>query len=150
LLAGPAAEVAARFSDSDAAALRAYVAEARRLTVPAEPTSIVAHVERLGLHYPQPRLEPAHHALRWDDWLEDLADVPEDVLIAACRIWRRSNERFAPSPGQLLAQVGGRRHWGLTRQIFLRRALEVQALLAPPAMGAKHPSPDHEAARVVH
>ena len=38
-----------------------------------------------------------------EDWLEDLAHLPEDVIDAACAGWRRAENKFAPTPGHLLA-----------------------------------------------
>lgn len=61
------------------------------------------HVGKLVLHYPQPSLPEGANASRWDDWFDDFADIPADILAAACRDWRRSDSRFSPSPGQLLA-----------------------------------------------
>lgn len=85
---------------------------------PASRTEIVRHVGALSLHYPQPDLPEAAHATRWDDWLSDFAEVPADILEAACRDWRRSAERFAPSPGQLLEKV----KWIAYRKSMLTRA----------------------------
>jgi hypothetical protein len=86
-------------------------------------------LEGLFLHYPARALSLAESAVIWADWVEDLCDLPEDVLSSACRMWRRSSERFAPSPGQLLAKVGGPKHWGLERRAFVRRAIEVLAIV---------------------
>lgn len=120
---------AARFSEAEIPALRAFLAEAERLCRPARPEVVVLHVERLNRHYPAPGLDEAAQAARWEDWIEDFADVPEDVLVAACRTWRRSSARFAPSPGQLLATIGGEDHWGRRRAVYARRAREVLALV---------------------
>jgi len=86
-------------------------------------------LEALFLHYPARALSQAEHGLIWADWIDDLADVPVDLLASACRMWRRSSERFAPTPGQLLAKVGGERHWGLVRATLARRAQTVLDLV---------------------
>lgn len=89
-------------TQADLPALRSYRDEAVRLCAPATEEQIMFHVGKLALHYPQPDLAEGANKSRWNDWFDDFADVPEDVLAAACRDWRRSPSRFAPSPGQLL------------------------------------------------
>ncbi len=84
---------------------------------------ITLHVGKLILHYPQPSLPVESNASRWDDWFDDFADVPPDVLAAACRDWRRSDAKFAPAPGQLLKLCIG------SRAVFAKRAAEAIALL---------------------
>lgn len=125
LLSAVPREVARTMTAADVPALMSYLSEARRLARPVDETVAIQMLEALFLHYPQRSLKPEESAVIWADWCDDLADVPPDVLAAACRIWRRSSERFAPSPGQLLAKVGGSRHWGTERHVWLKRAADV-------------------------
>ena len=60
-------------------------------------------ITRLIGHYPQHTLADDIRAGIAEDWLEDLAHLPEDVIDAACAGWRRAENKFAPTPGQLLA-----------------------------------------------
>lgn len=122
------AKVARTITRQDLPALRSYVLEAQRLTKPATDRLIVRVLEGLFLHYPARNLSTEEAAVLWGDWVEDFADVPEDLLRSACDGWRRSSERFAPSPGQLLAQIGGSNHWGHVRASLLKRAAEVLRL----------------------
>lgn len=71
---------------------------------PANEGEIVGRLEALFQHYP-PRTMTGGQAQVWRDWIEDVGHLPSDVLADACRKWRRANNRFAPSPGQLLALV---------------------------------------------
>lgn len=62
-------------------------------------------IERLANHYhAQPRDEVASRFYA-EDWLSDVAHIPADIIEAACVAWRRSDNRFMPSPGQLLAHA---------------------------------------------
>jgi hypothetical protein len=81
--------------------LRASIADANRPVTRAE---ALALLEALFQHYPATGGSVGMEQ-RWKDWLEDVSDLPRDVLAAACRKWRRADNRFAPSPGQLLALV---------------------------------------------
>lgn len=74
-----------------------------RSLTPAEPKAAAVLIEGLRLHYPAQKLNESEAELVAADWLEDFDHVPLDVLEHACRRWRRSPARFAPSPGQLLA-----------------------------------------------
>lgn len=130
LSAGVAREAAATMGPGDLPALRAYIAEAERVNRPAREEEIAAHVERLRLHYPATaNMGETAQALAWEDWFSDLGDVPPDVIEAACVAWRRSDARFAPSPGQLMAKVGGANHWGKARLLYERRARDVLRLI---------------------
>ncbi|MNL27165.1 hypothetical protein D3C87_1487370 [compost metagenome] len=40
-----------------------------------------------------------------DDWYDDLEGLPLQVIEATARDWRRSNARFAPTPGQFLEKA---------------------------------------------
>lgn len=111
LLAATAANLIRRktFTAKDLPALRTYRDEAFRLLIPAGDHAVISAVGRLSLHYPQPSMDAEANASRWDDWCDNFADVPADLLAAGCAAWRRSPARFAPSPGQLLALCQGAR-----------------------------------------
>lgn len=84
-------------SKADLPDLRSYSSEAHRLLQPATDIEISYWVTRLRRHYSNAPLDQDG----FDDWVMDLGDVPLDVLIAACRDWRRSPAKWAPTPGQL-------------------------------------------------
>lgn len=81
--------------------LRRTLAELSR---PASARERLALLEALFQHYPARNLGAGEKQF-WLDWNEDAADLPVPVLAAACAKWRRSEQRFAPSPGQLLKLV---------------------------------------------
>jgi len=68
---------------------------------PATARERLALLEALFQHYPARNLGAGEKQF-WLDWNEDMGDLPVPVLAAACAKWRRSEQRFAPSPGQLL------------------------------------------------
>jgi hypothetical protein len=70
---------------------------------PAKPARAAQLIARLVGHYPQQAMADDIRAGIAEDWLEDLAHLPEDVIDAACAGWRRAENKFAPTPGQFLA-----------------------------------------------
>lgn len=90
---------------ADAAAFRNMADEIDALRTPADPRAVMVELERLFAHYPAPvgGWDGAAGRERWKDWLADVGHLPLDIIRAACRDYRRSPERFAPSPGQWLA-----------------------------------------------
>ena len=96
---------AGTFTTSDLPALKALVAEVSPTCQPATLLEISAVIDRLFSHYPRPEM-PQHVAEnRLDDWYTDLEGMPRDVLEATARDWRRSDARFAPTPGQFLEKA---------------------------------------------
>lgn len=86
-----------------AAALRAMANHISASLNPASPATALALIERLARHYPrQPRNE-REAEMYFDDWADDVADIPGDVLAAACAQYRRSEARFMATPGQIRA-----------------------------------------------
>ncbi len=71
--------------------------------IPAKPARAAQLITRLIGHYPQQAMADDIRAGIAEDWLEDLAHLPEDVIDAACAGWRRAENKFAPTPGQFLA-----------------------------------------------
>lgn len=94
------------FTTESLPALKAFVEEVSPSCQPATLLEVAAIIDRLFAHYPRPDL-PAHVAAnRLDDWYTDLEGLPRDVLEAAARDWRRSEAKFAPTPGQFLEKTG--------------------------------------------
>jgi len=85
--------------------LRQMEAVEQLAMVPVEPRGMVALLEALFQHYPPRQLSEGGEKQVWKDWAEDVGHLPPAVLAAACRAYRRSAARFAPTPGQLLALV---------------------------------------------
>lgn len=74
-----------------------------RLLTPATAEEVIVHIERLALHHPPLKAMTDSEAEMWvQDWLADLAEVPADILAAACAEWRRGGSSWMPKPGQLL------------------------------------------------
>jgi hypothetical protein len=69
------------------------------------PKTMVTLLEALFQHYPPRQLSEGGEKQVWRDWADDVGHLPPAVLAAACRAYRRSAARFAPTPGQLLALV---------------------------------------------
>lgn len=93
-----------------------YLAEARRICRP--PISIsatITEIVKLFGHYPMTGRSKAVDQQVYLDWADDLADVPLDLVVMACRQWRRDGNEFRPSPGLLLA--------------FIKPALKMRELL---------------------
>jgi hypothetical protein len=67
-------------------------------------TEVAAILSRLALHYWRPDFTPAQAKLMLQDFLHDLDGyTPKDVNYA-CEVYRQNAEnRFYPTPGQLLA-----------------------------------------------
>lgn len=67
---------------------------------------VIAYVERLRNHYGEfAAMTEAQAEMLHKDWLEDFHRYPRELLIEACRRWRNSNAKKAPTPGQLKAMV---------------------------------------------
>ncbi len=93
---------AGEFTTSDLPALRQLEAQLQPANEPAKTWDAAAVMERLFAHYPRPDLPESAAATRLDDWYDDLEGLPLQVIEATARDWRRSNARFAPTPGQFL------------------------------------------------
>jgi len=62
---------------------------------------IATALEALALHYPVLTRTPAEQTVVVKHWVEDLCDVPDDLIHEACRLWRRSPADRFSTPGQL-------------------------------------------------
>jgi hypothetical protein len=96
---------AAELTPKDLPELLDYKRECERLLVYSTPTQIAEELVVLFSFYPAQKLPESVGDAKLKLWLNDLRELPYDVLKAACATWRRSTEKFAPSPGQLLSTV---------------------------------------------
>jgi hypothetical protein len=69
------------------------------------PARAAIAIERLAGHYPRMHRDDAAATAWAEDWLEDTAHLPPFVIEEACAEWRRSDERWMPTPGQLLVKA---------------------------------------------
>ncbi len=92
-----------------------------RSVIPAEADEVRAAVTGLLCHYPDrgvpSELMPA--VLR--DWIDDLGRFPPDIVRAACQVWRRGDNAYAPAPGQIIALA---EPIARMREFYLRAQLE--------------------------
>jgi hypothetical protein len=69
----------------------------------AGPDYVATAILRLQAHYWRPDFSPAQAKELYADYIEDLADLPPDILDAAIGQYRRDPERkFFPRTGELL------------------------------------------------
>jgi hypothetical protein len=112
---------------------------------PASPDQLRAILGRLRLHYGMPDLTPQQYTLFWQDYADDLAHVPADVLEQAAIGWRRKvpAEKYFPKPADLLTIIRSQR---VFEERARRAALKVEAQRrdADPAP----PTPEEKAAAV--
>lgn len=71
--------------------------------IPAAPEDIARQLEALMWHYPRISRPPEAEASVARDWIGDLGHLPPDIVEAACTVWRRGVNAYAPMPGHLLA-----------------------------------------------
>lgn len=62
-------------------------------------------ITALASHYPARKLAAAEKSRWLADYAETLADVDMLDVRIACRLWRESDEKRMPTPGQLLAKA---------------------------------------------
>jgi len=87
------------------AAVRRHASDLKARLDERHPGKAAVAVERLSAHYPRidrDELAAQHWA---EDWLSDTAHLPPLVIEEACAAWRRSEERWMPTPGQLLSKA---------------------------------------------
>lgn len=91
---------------SDLSTLRAQIDSIRQELEPVDPREVSVEIVKLLAHYPQTGPTDQKLAISVaEDWLEDMANVSAKGFRAAVTSWRRSTQRFRPSPGQLLAVI---------------------------------------------
>ena len=121
---------------ADIPALRSYLELAKRLAQPAAPEALILELEKLFGPYGQAKQTEFEAANVWSAWLSVFEDVPLDAVQYACAKWLRRDTAFGPKPGELLALIGGERHWGYERRAIAGRAREVLDLLEAKEMAA--------------
>ena len=84
-------------------AMASLAAEAAALMVPARAAMIVEAASRLMTHYSRRALSDVQGRAWAEDWVEDLDDLPEDIVTASCRAYRRSGQIAAPTSGTVLS-----------------------------------------------
>jgi hypothetical protein len=89
----------------DLPGLREYLTLAQAACVAAPQRRTAALLAKLFIHYPRAEMAQGLNDERMRDWIQDLREYPADVVEAAAASWRRSKERFAPSPGQFIAKA---------------------------------------------
>lgn len=109
---------------NDRAAIHGAMEDLRASLIPAERKSVAALIEQLSALYPQAATSESDDLIRVRAWLTDLAEYPTDAIEAACIAWRRSPERWMPTPGQLIALI---KPIVSHRERLLRRADDVIA-----------------------
>ena len=62
--------------------------------------SITATIARLMAHYWTANESATVRREQTDDWIEDLAEFPATVVVAACREWRQTQSR-RPTPAEI-------------------------------------------------
>jgi hypothetical protein len=67
------------------------------------PEQIIAMARRLEIIFPLPNLSPKERSERYQLFCADLAPVPYQHLLRAEEKYRKSDAKFFPTPGQLLA-----------------------------------------------
>lgn len=71
---------------------------------PCTPERLIAYLRALAVTHPMQELSEAEASLKFRIFCEDLAQVPEQIIMAACRSYRRDpKNRFFPTPGQMIA-----------------------------------------------
>jgi hypothetical protein len=75
--------------------------------VPNDESAITDEITALASHYPRRKLSAAEKS-RWiADYIETMGEVELLDVRLACRLWRESDEKRMPTPGQLLAKAKG-------------------------------------------
>lgn len=135
--AGPRT-LAGLLSQTQQALIEACLPSLRAALAPAEPEAAILILRRLSIHYPMTVRTEAEERLRWGDWLDDLADAPEDLVAAGAEAWRRSACEWFPTPGQFRAVIEPELK---RRRAVLERAEDVLAHVGTPQA---LPPPDRE------
>jgi len=70
---------------------------------PATPRELVMELERLATHYPRTDMDARKWALMFESFLEDFKGKSLEEIRYGCRRYRqKADNRFFPTPGQLL------------------------------------------------
>lgn len=82
--------------------LPGFLRTAEAMLVPASVEMISTELAQLAIHFWQPERPQTHYKRLAADYLEDLADMPPDILVEGIRRWRQTGEWW-PKISQLLA-----------------------------------------------
>lgn len=93
--------------------------------------AVAASLARLALHYWRPDFAPQQARLLLADFLSDLAPYSPEEISAACDAYRRSGEKFFPTPGNLLQHI--RQERGPRPRLQTFRAADRNLLAGPQA-----------------
>lgn len=85
--------------------LPAAVAEHERALVPSAPEETRMALSRLAMSCRLEDMPDRAWEMHLSDFIEDLGDMPPDIVHDACRRWRRTN-RFWPTISEFLELVG--------------------------------------------
>ncbi len=123
-------------SEVEASALPDALAKFAQLLEPAHPDAARELLSRLAMNLRLEAMPEKAWRMHLDYFVADLGDVPEDLIAAACRLWRR-REKFWPTISEFLALVEPE----LARRRRTLRRLQVLARVA------SDPAPDGIATR---
>lgn len=110
-------------NSSDRETVRSLIAMIQEELTPASPREIGSQLVRLFSHYHAQA--GANMDAVAEDWVSDMGDVSAKAFAMACQTWRRSTNRFRPTPGQLLSIIADledpiRKKLALCRQLIER------------------------------
>jgi hypothetical protein len=92
-----------------------YIRQIEIALKPAKPRKILSALARLRLHYATSHMSEQELALMLEDYINDLAEYPKDILENACIEYRKDGRNlFFPKVGQLIALV--KQPWQLRKE----------------------------------
>lgn len=100
---GGSNQALALVNPSELSALKSSILAMNEDLKPAGREEIAALLARLFSHYPQQQSGNTMTAA--EDWINDMSGVSAAAFRKAVEAWRKSTERFKPTPGQLLALI---------------------------------------------
>lgn len=91
---------------SELSMVRGEIERLEEELAPVDPLEVSARVRALLAHYGQQLpSDPTILKLYFADWIRDMENVSQKAFEAAVESWRRSPERFKPTPGLLLSII---------------------------------------------
>ncbi len=125
-----------KLSEAEALALNGALPRFAQLLEPAQPDVARALLSELAMNVRLEEMPEEVWRMHLDTFVADLGDVPEDLIVEACRLWRR-REKFWPTISEFLPLVESE----LGRRRRTLRRLEVLIRVA------SDPAPDGTATR---
>ena len=115
-------------SDGKAIRVSGIIEALHRFLRPAPAEWCITRVGALLAHYPSfPKIRP-HLEMILGDWVQVLADLPEEAISAACRAVLERSSSWQPTPGEVWALAT--EHVAEARKVL--RRLETMLAVAPP------------------